>query len=327
MMGGDESQPIRFSTEEVPEKDRLATWREVLGRVHLHLDVAPVGEEPLRATVESHRWAPTSLYFSDTTPVRAARTAELVQDGDPDFRLLWAKGAGYRYTAKGVDEIVGAGNGALLSNGEISAVTYLGRCQVTAIRVRRGDLVSRVRGFDDRAMRRTEPGSQAMRLISSYVAFLRNNEPSSDPTLQRYVAAHLADIVALAVGAPADVMESEQSGGIRAARLAAFKADVHANIIDPRLSADVIAERHGVTPRYVRKLFESEGLSVSEFVLEHRLLRAHRMLGDRAWLEQLISTIAFQCGFNDLSYFNRTFRRRFAMTPSDVRQGAQRERG
>jgi AraC-like DNA-binding protein len=32
-----------------------------------------------------------------------------------------------------------------------------------------------------------------------------------------------------------------------------------------------------------------------------------------------ISDIAFDCGFNDLSYFNRCVRRRFGLTPSAAR--------
>jgi AraC-like DNA-binding protein len=35
--------------------------------------------------------------------------------------------------------------------------------------------------------------------------------------------------------------------------------------------------------------------------------------------ERRISEIAFDCGFNDLSYFNRCFRRRFGLTPSAAR--------
>jgi AraC-like DNA-binding protein len=32
-----------------------------------------------------------------------------------------------------------------------------------------------------------------------------------------------------------------------------------------------------------------------------------------------------EVGFGDLSYFNRSFRRRFGMTPSDARQHARRD--
>jgi AraC-like DNA-binding protein len=35
--------------------------------------------------------------------------------------------------------------------------------------------------------------------------------------------------------------------------------------------------------------------------------------------QRRISDVAFDCGFNDLSYFNRCFRRRFGLTPTAAR--------
>jgi AraC-like DNA-binding protein len=37
-----------------------------------------------------------------------------------------------------------------------------------------------------------------------------------------------------------------------------------------------------------------------------------------------ISAIAYDAGFGDVSYFNRTFRRPYGVTPSEVREAAQR---
>jgi len=60
--------------------------------------------------------------------------------------------------------------------------------------------------------------------------------------------------------------------------------------------------------------------------LELRLNRAHLMLTDAQFAARTISSIAFEVGFADLSYFNRTFRRRFGTTPADVREQARRAR-
>ena len=49
---------------------------------------------------------------------------------------------------------------------------------------------------------------------------------------------------------------------------------------------------------------------------ELRLRRAAELL---TLTERRISDIAFECGFNDLSYFNRSFRRRFGLTPTAAR--------
>ena len=86
------------------------------------------------------------------------------------------------------------------------------------------------------------------------------------------------------------------------------------------------AVRRGVTPRYVQMLFESEGTTFTQYVLEQRLARALRMLAAPGHQSRTISAIAFEVGFGNLSYFNRTFRRHFGMTPSDARSAIGRPR-
>jgi AraC-like DNA-binding protein len=110
---------------------------------------------------------------------------------------------------------------------------------------------------------------------------------------------------------------------VRAARLSVIKADIAANLSDCDLKAATVAARQGVTPRYVHKLFESEGTSFSEFVLSQRLGRAYRIFSDPRFFDRLISSIAFETGFGDLSHFNHCFRRRYGVTPSDVRAQAK----
>ena len=85
------------------------------------------------------------------------------------------------------------------------------------------------------------------------------------------------------------------------------------------LTVTAIAARHHVTPRYIHKLFEGGGITYSEFVLDQRLARAHRMLTDPRLTDRTIGSLAYDVGFGDLSYFNRAFRRRYHATPSEVR--------
>ncbi|MDW4800082.1 helix-turn-helix domain-containing protein [Escherichia coli] len=49
------------------------------------------------------------------------------------------------------------------------------------------------------------------------------------------------------------------------------------------------------------------------------------MLTDPRRSDRSISAVAFEAGFGDLSYFNRTFRRHFGATPSEIRAAARRE--
>ena len=65
-------------------------------------------------------------------------------------------------------------------------------------------------------------------------------------------------------------------------------------------------------------------MGFTDLVLDERLARAHRMLSDSRTSELFISAIAYEAGFGDLSYFNRTFRRRYGASPSEVRETAKR---
>jgi transcriptional regulator GlxA family with amidase domain len=133
------------------------------------------------------------------------------------------------------------------------------------------------------------------------------------------VAAHIHDLCALAVGATRDAAEIAKGRGLRAARLRAVQADIADNLGHGDVSAAALARRQAVTPRYIHKLFEGHGTTLSKFVRGLRLTRVHRMLSDDRHADLTIGAIAYEAGFGDLSTFNREFRRHFGATPSEVR--------
>ena len=73
----------------------------------------------------------------------------------------------------------------------------------------------------------------------------------------------------------------------------------------------------------MQRLFQRTGSSFSEFVLEQRLLLAHRRLSAPGTSRDKIAAIALDAGFGDLSYFNRVFRQRYGDTPSAIRAFAR----
>jgi AraC-like DNA-binding protein len=106
---------------------------------------------------------------------------------------------------------------------------------------------------------------------------------------------------------------------MRAVRLKSIKADVLEHLCD-ELTVTAVALRQGITPRYIQMLFEIDAATFSEYVLGQRLLRAYSMLSNPRFAGLNITAVALESGFGDLSYFNRTFRRRFGTTPSGLRK-------
>ena len=164
--------------------------------------------------------------------------------------------------------------------------------------------------------------SEALTLLVTYARAIADALPFATPELQRLAVTHMHDLIAATIGATRDGRAIAEGRGIAAARLRSVMADISANLGDADLTVADVARRHRVTPRYIHKLFENEGLTFSSFVLGQRLARAHRILSDPRFADRNISSVAFDVGFGDLSYFNRTFRRRYAATPTDIKQSS-----
>jgi AraC-like DNA-binding protein len=156
--------------------------------------------------------------------------------------------------------------------------------------------------------------TEALSLLVTYARAIADALPLSTSELQRLAVTHMHDLIAATIGATRDGWAIAEGRGIAAARLRAMMTDITAHLGAGDLSVADVARRHRVTPRYIHKLFENEGLTFSSFVLGQRLSRAHRILTDPRFADRNISSVAFDVGFNDLSYFNRAFRRRYAAT-------------
>jgi len=163
--------------------------------------------------------------------------------------------------------------------------------------------------------RELEPGG-ALSLALDYSDLLLEH-PDVVAEAGMAIGAHLTDLAAIGLGAQGDVAVAAQRRGLRAVRLKAVLKILEARFAEPDFSAQELAVAAGLSERYVNELLYEAGASFTMRLTELRLRKAAQLLahaGDRR-----ISDIALDCGFNDLSYFNRCFRRRFGLTPSSAR--------
>ncbi len=82
-----------------------------------------------------------------------------------------------------------------------------------------------------------------------------------------------------------------------------------------------IAEAVELHPDYATVLFrKSFGITLSEYLREHRISHAQRMLATR---QTKITEIAYECGFNSISRFNAAFKKSCGCTPRQYRKNHQ----
>lgn len=85
-----------------------------------------------------------------------------------------------------------------------------------------------------------------------------------------------------------------------------------------------LASMAGMSPSAFSRFFKLHtGRNISEYIIDLRLGYAARMLVDTA---KSISEIGFDCGFNNLSNFNRIFKKKKGCSPSEFRENYHKTR-
>jgi AraC-like DNA-binding protein len=315
---------VRFSTSDLPEHMRVATWREHYGQTVLRAEIDPGDDAAFDATVTSRVLPGLQLVSGRFTAARIIRTRDMTADGNDDLSLLVNQTGNVTVSARGRRVDLCQNDAVLISSGEPVVFDRRSFGESVAIRIPYATLLPSVVDVDDAIMQRIPGSTAALRLLTSYSdALLGDDDAVETVALGHHVATHMHDLVALTLGATREAQDIAKSRGMGAARLRAAKIYVIENIGCRDISIGSVASHLGVTPRYLQRLFENDGTTFSAFLLGRRLSRAHRLLCEPQSASKQVSAIAYDVGFGDLSYFNRCFRRLYGATPMDIRAAAK----
>jgi AraC-like DNA-binding protein len=312
---------LHLSTADYAPRDRVEALHEVFGRSLQKVHVEPVGEEPFHTAVTLRRMPGLSLYTASRSAAIYRRSRELIEHDD--VVLVAGFTAAYEAQHLGRTLPMGPGEAVILTGAEPASFGGPAQHSVHLLRVPVRLLAPFAADLEAAYGRTIPAGNRALQLLVGYLGILQEIDAGGPRALEPQVVTHIHDLMTLAIGATRDGAEIARGRGARAARLRAIKQDIASCLDQPDLSVVTIAARHRITPRWVQRLFESEGTTFSEYVLAERLARAHRQLADPLHARHKVSTIAFDLGFGDLSYFNRAFRRRYGLTPSELRAAAR----
>jgi AraC-like DNA-binding protein len=315
--------PVRITTAAFPENKRLAMWREVYGRYMTHVDIEPIDDRPFHASVAFHALPGLNIAIGSRSDARyhigkngAGRTQDNV--------VLSYATRGRGHIAQLGREVAGGPGGAVLLYGtEPATSTLLGDGAFVTLSFPRHSIQAHIPDLDAIMVRPFNEDNQALRLLSSYLGVLSEHDCSWAPSVARSVATHIFDLVVLAAGVSGEARQIVRERGAKAAWRRAIIGEIFASAPMPDLSPHTIACKLGISERYVRLILSETGRSFTELVLTRRLDIAHHRLSDPQSDRCTIAGIAFAAGFSDISHFNRRFRGRFGLTPTDVRVGRQ----
>ena len=136
---------------------------------------------------------------------------------------------------------------------------------------------------------------------------------------QRTMAVQMAREMALSI-----LQEERQnhadSGALVPGFYQAAKLFITRYCTDPEITPERVANAIGCSRAGLYRAFVKNGESVAAVIWNARLEHASGMLSSPIYVSMLINEIAFRSGFNDISTFNRLFKRTYSAAPGEIRK-------
>lgn len=311
-----------FSTAHLPRQKRYDAWRAAICDHYVHVDVKATHPEDYKGFIREARFGEvvlTDILLSEQT---IRRNSGHISKLDKDcYYLQFLHSGNLTVVQRGDSLASNAARGAIFCATEQYELQCAGEVRSFYLELPRAE-------FAQRFPKERIPVSAAIdstqalgRISTEFCAMLATESTRLADERRAQLGTQLMDLLALTLmSAETDAPGSDPS--VRFARLRSVKLWIEAHIGDPDLSLDRIAAENGISVRYLHQIFQNEDRSVSEWIWHRRLQLCYEAIasGDG----RLITSIAYQHGFNSSAHFSTLFRRKYGIAPRDVPKRAWR---
>lgn len=269
-----------------------------------HFALGPVGI--VRVTADAHCVA--------RTRAEIARSRE-----DCYFANLQLSGMA-RTRQRGADRTASAGDMVLIDTRDPFSVLHEEPFDLICFKLPHGLLRPELRQSHPEPLPLALAAGGHARILRGYANAILEEAPDDLAAAGAMLADNLIALIAGAINAStAGSLTAGRLGQHQAERLHAVRAYLEANLANPDLSLADMVDRFNLSPRYIQKLFAATGSTFSHTLLIRRLDKIAAALRRPELRGRSITETAFLYGFNDFSYFSRSFRKRFGKSPRDYR--------
>jgi AraC-like DNA-binding protein len=311
-----------WSTAVVPEQEQFGFWQELVCQAFVPVSLSRRAEGSFVSSVTGRDVGPLAISRIVSPPQSVTRTdAQLKRQAGDVYFLNMPLSRGSSATQDGRVAELAPGDFAIVDSTRPFELSFEQSFEQISLAVPHDLLGPLLASPEDATGVRVRASSGAGAVASGALRALAGTG-AIDRETSGQLAKQVVGLIALALSGTSNEPHAKAPELL----LRAAFAEAHRSLGNPELSPTLIAERIGVSTRYLHELFSRRGPSFGRWVLERRLERCEHDLGDPERTHWTIAQIALQNGFSDPSYFARAYRQRYGSSPRERRARALRDR-
>jgi AraC-like DNA-binding protein len=312
-----------MNTEEVAAHERVAFWRDWLGRLFQGLRSDEYGDTDFRGRASTLHAGEVVLTHLEATRHRVTRSSSIARATEiPYLKIVapWSGCAGVEQ--QGRETWVTPGQWSIYDTTDSYAVANPERVEHLIVMLPKAAVAERglaSHRLDPLMARRLGGSGGVSRLALDTMRNAFRELPSMPEAAARGVGEAITQLVHLSL---LDLAGQASAQTQREALRERIKQHVARHLGDPGLTVDAIARALNVSRRQLYNAFSEEPDGVAGYILARRLEACRQLFADRGHDHRSITDIALGHGFQNMAHFSRVFRAHLGMAPSDYRRAA-----
>lgn len=305
-----------FSTDDYPQSQRYAAWRDAICDVYVHVDVKAADPERYRGFIREAKFGGVVMTDILLSEQRIRRSRQHISKLDKECYYLQLIHTGKMSVVQGGEtHRSNAARGAIFSATEQYELHGHGEVRSFYLEIPRDE-------FAQRFPRERIPLAASLntaqglgRIATEFCATLAAEGSKLEDGVRAGLGNQLMDMLAFTLLTSEGDMPAADSA-VKKARLRSVQQWIEGHLTDPDLSLEKVAGANGMSLRYLHVLFEGCEMSPSEWIWNRRLQLAYDSLARSDG--RSITAVAFDHGFNSSAHFSTLFRRKFGISPRDL---------
>ena len=315
-----------FTTENLPSRERVAYWNEVICDymldVNTSIDVPCTSVPRFKGRLITHDLDDLSLIdVLSRESFTVSRDLRRTCQSRDEFAIL-------NVQIGGTTIVNQAGRTAHLRPGDMvlydSRLPHHGcgrggtEVRGLLLRIPRREFIHRIPYLKEITTVPLDPRNIMTRLAFDMVLSLNSQLKAGDTGTSTTVTNAILDTITAAVSSSFRNRDGQFSSS-SSALLHRVKSYIDYHLLNHDLNPEQVASAHCVTVRYLNKLFAKENTSITRWICKRRLEKCTELLSCSRNINRNTDTIAYQCGFSSLPYFYRRFKQYYGCTPREYK--------
>jgi AraC-like DNA-binding protein len=253
------------------------------------------------------------------SPVTVNRTPRTIRAADSGYLKVSVQAHGYCVlTQDGREAALTPGDVAVYDTTRPYGLLFAHDFQQLVLMLPRQLLSARPRDLTDVTARCISGRTGMGAVLSPFLTLLARQALVGELQPSMEVCDAVVDLVSATCRSTADSVDAVPHMA-QQALLLRVQTYIDQRLSDPSLDAGTVAAAHHMSVRYLQKLFQAEGTTVSAWIRRRRLERCLRDLRDERLRAIPAAAIGARLGYTDPANFTRAFRREFGNPPSTFR--------